>query len=94
MDNYLSEVIDSLSINDLKILGILNDYEAEVKFKSLSKGDLSKKCELSDAKFRKALYRLEITRFIDIIKDSKEHSIIITHVGHNALFTSLSKEVI
>lgn len=94
MDNYFYEIVNSLSIDDLRILGILNDNEAEIKFKAITKGNVFEESKLSAAKFRKSLYRLEIAKFIEIIKDQKEHSIIITQIGEKALFTSLSKEVV
>lgn len=94
MDTYFNDIVSSLSIDDLRILGILSDHEAEIKFKAIKKGTLSEYSKLSDAKLRKSLYRLEIAKFIEIVKDQKEHSVFITSIGQDALFTSISKEVI
>lgn len=94
MDTYFYDIVNSLSFDDLVILGILNDNEAEMKFKAITKGEISDHGKLSDAKLRKSLYRLEIAKFIEIVKDNKEHSVFITPIGQRALFTSISKEVI
>ncbi|WP_165571653.1 hypothetical protein, partial [Cytobacillus praedii] len=89
---YFCEIVSSLSIDDLSILGVLNDNEAEIKFKAIPKVIVLEESKLTDANFRKSLYRLEIAKFIEIIKDHKSHSLIITPFGQKALFTSLSKE--
>lgn len=92
MDNYFAEILSSLSHDDLKILGILNDEEANLKFKAIKKKTVGDISDLTEANFRKAIYRLEAIKFINVVTGQKEHKLFITDFGQRALFESLSKE--
>lgn len=94
MDTYFEEIVDSLTINDIKVLGYLNDQDADMKFKSVKREVLRNEINLTLAEFRRVVCRLEITKLIDIVTDQKEHRIYITNLGKIALFKSLSEEVI
>ena len=94
MNNYFESVVESLTIDDLRVLGVLSDNEAEVKFKAITKKMLNEMSKLSTANFRKSIYRLEIAKFINIVIGQKDHRVYITEFGQRALFTSLSEEVI
>lgn len=92
MDNYFTEILSSLSNDDLRILGILNDEDASVKFKAIKKKSISEMSKLTEANFRKVIYRLEAIKFINVVTGQKEHKLYITEFGQKALFDSLSKE--
>lgn len=92
--NYFQVIVNNLSIDDLNILGILHDKNANVKFKALKKKELKEISELTDSNYRKTLYRLEIAQFIKIVTGEKDHKIFITEMGNEALLISLSEEVI
>lgn len=94
MDNYFDEIVQSLTLDDLKILGLLNDFDANIKFKAVKKRNLCEESKLTLANFRKSLYRLEIAKFIEIVTGQKDHRIFITDIGQKALFISLSEEAI
>ncbi|WP_137743275.1 hypothetical protein [Robertmurraya siralis] len=94
MDSYFEEIVNSLSIEDLSLLGLLHDNDAEIKFKAIKKKDLQEQSNLSEANFRKSIYRLEIAKLIEIVTGQKEHKVFITNFGQKALNISLSKEAI
>lgn len=92
MDTYFDSVIDNLTRNDLYILGLLSDEGADLKFKSIRKKTIQAKTQLTDATFRKSIDRLEALQFINIVKNSKEHTIFITQYGQEALSYQLEGE--
>lgn len=92
MDTYFASVIDNLTRNDLYILGLLSDEGADLKFKSIRKKTIQAKTQLTDATFRKSIDRLEALQFINIVKNSKEHTIFITQYGQEALRYQLEGE--
>lgn len=91
MESYLDEISESLSINELSILGLLRDNNADAKFKSMKRSKLMEISNLSIADFRKVINRLESTLFIVIVTGQKEHKIFITEFGQYALSKSLAK---
>ncbi len=92
MNNYFPYIISKLTIDDMTILGILSDQQANAVFKSVKKRDVLKKASLSEANFRKSTYRLEANGFIEIVKTDREHKIYITEFGQIALNESLNEE--
>ncbi|PAD70703.1 hypothetical protein CHH83_02545 [Bacillus sp. 7586-K] len=92
--DYFQQITSSLSISDLKILSYLADQNADALFKAIKKKSLQEEVDLSEANYRKSLYRLEALKFISIEAGQKEHSIYITEFGKQALYVSLSEEVI
>jgi predicted transcriptional regulator len=91
VNTYLDEISDSLSINELSVLGLLTDHHADATFKSMKRGRLMELSNLSISDFRKVINRLEITKFIGIVYGQKEHKIFITEFGQYALAKSLEK---
>ncbi|MCA1233343.1 hypothetical protein LBW83_17170 [Bacillus velezensis] len=92
MDTYFDSVIDNLTRNDLYILGLLSDEGVDLKFKSIRKKTIQEKTQLTDATFRKSIDRLEALQFINIVKNSKEHTVFITQYGQEALRYQLEGE--
>ncbi|WP_299831288.1 hypothetical protein [uncultured Metabacillus sp.] len=93
MNDYFSYILSNLSLNELSVLGILSDNQANLVFKSMKKKTIQDLSQLSTAKFRKSLDRLEANRFIEIVTNEKEHKIYITEYGQIALNQSLKEEV-
>lgn len=93
MDQYFYDVVDSLSMEEMSVLGILYDNQATVTFKSMNTTDVAGRCSLSDATYRKIMYRLSGNRFIELVKMKRQHSMYITHYGIEALRKSLNEEL-
>jgi DNA-binding MarR family transcriptional regulator len=91
MNSYLDEIADSLTINDLSVLGVLTDHKVDAKFKSMKKSRLRELSKLSIADFRKVVHRLEIAKFLEVVTGQKEHRIFITEFGRYAIEKSLEK---
>ncbi len=92
MNNYFPYIISKLTIDDMTVLGILSDLQVNAVFKSIKKKDVLSKTHLTEANFRKSIYRLEANGFIEIVKTDKEHKIYITEFGQIALNESLNEE--
>ncbi|MCA1025693.1 hypothetical protein LCM23_06285 [Cytobacillus kochii] len=92
--NYFNSIVQSLTITDLKILGILHDQNIDVKFKAVKKKKLKEESLLSESNFRKSLYRLDAMQFIELVTGEKDHRVFISDIGKEALRISLSEEAI
>lgn len=68
---------------EFRICAINKRYDegADLKFKSIRKKTIQAKTQLTDATFRKGINRLEALQFINIVKNSKEHTVFITQYG-------------
>lgn len=85
MEDYLSDIISSLSFQEMKILAILSEKESDAPFKAISRQELMHESELSVSVFQKYLERLEVTKTIEVLKDGKKHRIYISKYGKLAL---------
>lgn len=94
MESYFHHIVSKLSYDEMSVLGYLSDNLADAMFKSIKKKDVQNEINLSTANFRKALYRLEANRFIEINSNSKEHRLFITEFGQLALNEQLQEEEI
>lgn len=92
MGNYFDHIISKLTINDMSILGVLADNQANVAFKAMRKKDVFDQLKMSEANFRKSLYRLEANQFIEVDTVDREHKLYITEYGQIALNQSLEEE--
>jgi transcription initiation factor IIE alpha subunit len=88
-DDYFKSVVSSLTIDDMKILGILYDHEADAGFKALLNADVCSSSGLSEATYRRIIYRLEANKFIEIINVKKQNAIYITKFGISAVLKSV-----
>lgn len=91
MESYFDAVVNSLTLDDLNILGILVDNDATAKFKAIKNNTVCEKSGLSNANFRKTLYRLTANCFIKTATGNKEHLIYVTDFGQKALQKSLGE---
>lgn len=89
MEQYFSDVVKDLSIDDMALLGTLHDKEATASFKALLNNEALNASGLSEATFRKVLYRLVANKFISIVAQKRQHSVYITQYGLAALTTTL-----
>ena len=92
LTDYFSHIVKRLTFDDISILSILSDSEATAKFKSLKKSDLSNDSGLTEANFRKAIYRLDAINFVETVTGHKEHRYYITELGMKAISESLFNE--
>lgn len=89
MDDYFKDVVSSLSIDDMNILGILYDNEALATFKAINGNEVFETSGLSEATYRKIIYRLIANKFVEAVTLKRQHSLFITQYGATALKTSL-----
>lgn len=89
MDGYFEHIVDNLTHEDLMILTVLNDKEANAAFSSQRRNKLFEKSELSLANFRKTINKLFAARLINVVTGGKEHRIYITNYGVEALYKSV-----
>lgn len=85
MDHYFLSLIERLSLHEIEILNRLTSSESINRFSAKTKKELFTESGLSEAKFRKTLYRLEALNFIEIVAGSKEHLVFVTEYGQNAI---------
>jgi len=85
MDNYFLSLTDRLTIDEIELLNSLTSSESINRFSAKTKKELFSQSNLTEAKFRKILYRLEALNFISIVAGSREHLIFVTEYGQNAI---------
>lgn len=91
MDSYFNHIVSKLTIDDMNILGILTDNDATATFKAMKKKDIHKRSGLSEANYRKIIYRLDAINFIETVTGGKEHMFYITDFGKSAVERSLEE---
>lgn len=84
-DYYFMYVISRLTDEDIKLLEILQSQDAVLSYKAITKTELIKLSNLSEAIFRKSLTRLTSIVFAELVVGSKHHPIFITQYGQTAL---------
>jgi RIO-like serine/threonine protein kinase len=89
MEQYFDDIVNNLTIDEMTILGILYSNEANAAFKATRKEHLQKDSELTEAKFRKSIQRLDAIKFIDISTLNKEYRYFITSYGHQAVVKNM-----
>jgi DNA-binding MarR family transcriptional regulator len=85
MDAYFLSLTDRLSLEEIELLNNLTSTESTTRFSAKTKKELFKISKLTEARFRKILYRLEALNFISIVAGSKEHLIYVTEYGQTAI---------
>jgi RIO-like serine/threonine protein kinase len=91
MEQYFQDVVSSLSLDDMNVLGALFDQDATAGFKAVQNIDVQQKAKLTEATFRKVLYRLIANKFINVVTLTRQHSLYITSYGVEALKKSLEE---
>jgi predicted transcriptional regulator len=85
MDQYFKTVLESLSNDDVSMLKLLNEQKANAKFKAIKKKYVFELSGLTEAMFRKVVYRLEAIQFVELVYGGKEHKLVLTPFGERAL---------
>jgi predicted transcriptional regulator len=91
MEQYFHDVVSSLSMDEMRVLGILFDNEATVTFKAMATNSVVEQGGLSEALYRKIMYRLSANKLIQVVPVKRQHSMIITQYGIEALKNSLKE---
>lgn len=91
MEGYLHFIVSKLTIEELSILGILNDKDATAAFKAIRRSLLFKESKLSTATFRKTVDKLTATQFLKIVTGGKEGKLYLSYYGQKALQQSLEE---
>ena len=94
MNGYFYHIVCKLTFDEMNILGVLSDQQANAVFKSIKRKGVQELSKLSDANFRKALYRLEANSLIEIYTRSQQHKLYISSYGESALRKQLQEEEI
>lgn len=82
---YFEHIVENLDSQEINILQILVRENATAKYKALSNLKLIQMSELSEAKFRTVITRLNAVRFVEVNAASKVHAHYINGFGLKAL---------
>lgn len=85
MDSYFLSLTDRMTIDEIEILNMLTSKESTNRFSARTKKDLLTQSNLTEAKFRKIINRLEALNFIEIVSGSREHLVYVTEYGQSAI---------
>lgn len=88
-NDYFKSVVSSLTVDDMNILEILYTKEADAAFKALLNSDVLTHSRLSEATYRRIIYRLEANKFVEIINVKKQNAMYITQYGIEAIIKSV-----
>lgn len=88
-EHYFQHITSRLTIDEMNIIAVLTDNEATATFKAMKKKDVFELSKLSEANFRKIIYRLDAINFIETVTGNKEHMYYVTSFGLNAIDQSL-----
>jgi len=89
VEEYIQEVIQNLTLDDLKLINALYNKDATTKFKSVTNKYATKESTLSASKYRKSLDRLTGNCFVEHVIGGKEHRVFVTTYGMYALEKTL-----
>jgi predicted transcriptional regulator len=67
------------------MLKLLNEQQATAKFKAIKKKYVFELSGITEATFRKVVYRLTAVQFIEPVYGGKEHKLALTMYGEKAL---------
>jgi len=89
MEQYFDDVVTSLSVDDLSFLGTLFENDATAGYKSIKTNTLQEYTGLTEATYRKVMYRLVANKFINLVALNRQHSLYISQYGLQALSKSI-----
>lgn len=89
MEDYFNHVVNNLGIDEMTILGVLQQMDADKPFKALKRNTLIEGSNLTVANFRKSLTKLEALSMVIVDARNKENLIHITEFGVEALNKNL-----
>lgn len=85
MDSYFTLLVNRLTLDDIEVLNTLIKHESTNRFSARTKKEILEMSELSEARFRKTISRLDANYFIDICTGNKDHLLYITEYGIQAI---------
>lgn len=88
-NDYFKSVVSSLTVDDMNVLEILYRKESDAAFKAMSNSEVLQSSGLSEATYRRIIYRLEANKFIEIINVKKQNALYITRYGVEAILKSV-----
>lgn len=94
MSSYFDYISSKLTLDEMLILGYLNDKQANTAFKSVKRKQILEEIKLTMSRFRNALLKLDASGFIETVTGTKEHRIYVTEYGQMALSKQLQEEEI
>lgn len=89
MVNYFHSIVKSTSLDELQILGLLNDQDATETFKAISKREVMELLNFKRTKAQTLFSILESKNFITVVRDANMHKLIINEFGQVALEESI-----
>jgi hypothetical protein len=89
MKDYFEVVVSSLTIDDMFVLGILLEKEATAAFKALSNHEIMTLAKLTEATYRRIIYRLVANKFIEVISVKKQNALYLTEYGKLAIIRNI-----
>lgn len=87
--SYFDTITSKLTLDDMNVLGILYDNDATAKFKSMTNKNVIEQTQLTHAKYRKAINRLDALHFIETVIGGKEHGLYVSEFGIAAINKNL-----
>lgn len=87
--DYFNAVTTSLMLEELEILALLSEKEADAPFKAIKNSELIELSQFTKFKYSKVINRLQAMKFVDEIKNDRVSKIFITPFGTKALQKSL-----
>ena len=84
MDSYKDVIISKLTLDDVLLLGILYENDATMTHKAMRKKSILEKSNLTDARYKKSLYRLSGGYLIDTVSGITEQRLFLTNEGCKA----------
>lgn len=89
MQDYFKDVASSLTMDDFRVLAALYDQDAVSGFSAMKNSDILLATKLSEATYRRIVYRLSANKFVEIVTRQKMHMLYITQYGVNAINTTM-----
>jgi hypothetical protein len=89
MQQYFEAVCDSLTFEDINLLSILYDNDANAAFKSMKLKDVLHRTGYTESVFRRVMYRLNGGMLIDAVQSNKALGLYLTQFGSQALTKSM-----
>lgn len=91
MERYFEYVVSSLTIDDVYVLGALQESDATTGFKAIPNLELQRAVEFTEATYRRTINRLSANKLIETITVKKSNLIYLTEFGIAAVNKSLEK---
>ena len=84
MDAYKQAIISKLTLDDVLLLGVLYENDATMTHKAMRKKSILEKSSLTDAKYKKSLYRLSGSCLIEAVSGITDQRLFLTSEGYKA----------